>query len=71
MMGRDLVSSVYHGKYGVDPEDIPLCPLCDQPMWAGERIELQTCDAGPGHPDLLRLVHADCESSEDEDDEDA
>jgi hypothetical protein len=40
-------------------------------MWVGERIELQACDAGPGNPDLLRLVHADCENDEDEDEEDA
>jgi hypothetical protein len=37
-------------------------------MWVGERITLQTVDAGPGHPDLLRLVHTDCvEEDEDED----
>ncbi len=71
------IHSVYHGKYGVGPGDIPCCPECGQPMTVGERIELQTCDRGPGEPDALRLVHDECanpedyenEDSEDEDDE--
>lgn len=70
MTDSKYITSVFHGKYGVEPEDIPLCPICGQPMSAGERIELQACDAGPGQPDLLRLVHQDCEEmNEDEDDE--
>jgi hypothetical protein len=60
LIHRDLISCVDHGVYGVDPGDIPCCPICDQPMQKGEPINLQTCDAGPGNPDLLRLVHAAC-----------
>lgn len=58
---NDLISCVSHGAYGVEPERIPCCPVCDQPMWKGERITLQTCDSGPGNPDLLRLIHSECE----------
>ena len=63
------IHSVYHGAYNIDPADIPCCPVCDQPMWAGERIELQACDAGPGNPDLLRLVHYDCANPEEDEGE--
>ena len=64
-----LIQSVFHGAYGVDPSDIPCCPICDQPMTVGERIELQTCDLGSISADALRLVHYDC-SHDDEDDAD-
>lgn len=70
MSGADkYIKSVSHGKYGVDPECIPLCPICDQPMWAGEPLELQACDAGPGNPDLIRIVHLACEETEDSEDD--
>lgn len=38
----------------VDPEDIPLCPLCDQPIFAYERVAI-----GNGG-EALALIHADC-----------
>lgn len=60
-----LISWVDHGVYGVAPEDCPLCPCCDQPMFVGERITLQTVDCGPS-PDLLRLVHSSCVEDEDD-----
>jgi len=63
---REIITCVSHGIYDVPPEEIPPCPICDQPMFKGERINLQTCDAGPGHPDLLRLVHGECEDDDDE-----
>ena len=69
-MSDKIIQSVFHGAYGVDPSDIPCCPICDQPMWLGERIELQTCDAGPAHPDLLRIVHYDCANPDEEDEDD-
>jgi hypothetical protein len=67
---RNLIYCTDHGVYGVKPEDCPLCPICDQPMWSGERINLQTIDCGPGQADLLRLVHSDCVGTDDEDEED-
>ncbi len=65
LISRDLISCVDHGVYGIEPENIPCCPICDQPMQKGERINLQTCDAGT-NPDLLRLVHAECAEGNDE-----
>lgn len=65
-MSTQIIKQISHGVHGVDPEDCPLCPLCDQPMWLGERLTLQTIDAGSGHPDLVRIVHSDCECDEDE-----
>lgn len=62
-----IISCIDHGVYGVKPEDCPLCPCCDQPMWVGEDITLQTVDAGPGGSDLLRLVHTHCVNDDDED----
>lgn len=57
---RNLIQCVDYGVYGVEPEDIPLCPECDQPMSAREGLTLQICDAGCFAPDLVRLVHTDC-----------
>jgi len=70
MADTRLITCISHGVYGVDPIECPCCPICDQPLWAGERITLQTCDAGPGNPDLLRLVHYECDSPEDDEDDD-
>jgi hypothetical protein len=39
---RNLIQCIDYGVYGVAPEDCPLCPCCDQPMWVGEGITLQT-----------------------------
>lgn len=67
---RNLIACIDHGVYGVSPHACPLCPVCDQPMFVGETITLQTVDCGPGNADLLRLVHSHCvEEDEDEDDE--
>lgn len=46
----------------IDPEDIPLCPLCDQPIMNYETVSIGTA-AG-----AVALVHEDCanELSEDE-----
>lgn len=60
-----IITSEFYGKYGVDPHEIPLCPICDQPITVGELIELQTCDVGPHMPDLVRLVHKTCADDED------
>lgn len=68
---RNLISCIDHGVYGVSPEDCPLCPGCDQPMWVGEQITLQTVDCGPGNADLLRLIHSDCIDDGEDDDDDA
>jgi hypothetical protein len=68
-MSKDI-QSVFHGKYGVAPDAIPCCPICDQPMQKGELLELQWCDQGPGQPDCARLVHYACENSDDDDEED-
>lgn len=68
-MKVSYIHSVFHGAYGVLPEDIPTCPICGDPMTINERIELQACDMGPLMPDCLRLVHYDC-ANDDEDDED-
>lgn len=65
-----LIRSVFYGAYGVDPSDIPCCPICDSPMQRGEGIELQLCDAGPGNPDLLRIVHYECANPEEDDEDD-
>lgn len=65
-----LISCIDHGVYGVSPHACPLCPECDQPMFVGERITLQTVDCGPGEPDLLRLVHSSCVDDEDDDGDD-
>jgi hypothetical protein len=67
-MSDNIISCVSHGAYGVDPEKIPLCPECDQPMWVGEQITLQTCDVGPGEADLVRLIHSRCEDDGESDD---
>lgn len=67
---RNLIQCIDHGVYGVSPEDCPLCPCCDQPMWVGEGITLQTVDCGPGHQDLLRLVHSECVDGDDEEGDD-
>ena len=68
-----FITFVDHGTYDVDPHDCPLCPCCDQPLWANEPLALQTVDNGPGLPDIVRLVHTDCilDDEDDEDDEDA
>lgn len=58
-----------HGVYGVDPERIPCCPVCDQPMWKGEDLALQECDVGPGQQDMVRLTHLSCVSGDEDDDE--
>ncbi len=60
---------VEHGVHDISPEDCPLCPICDQPLWASERINLQTVDAGPGNPDLVRLVHTECSPWYEEDED--
>lgn len=64
-----IIECIDHGVYGVDPEDCPLCPCCDQPLWYGEGITLQTVDAGPGNQDLVRLVHSACVNDDDEDED--
>lgn len=66
-MKRDIIECIDHGVYGVSPDRCPLCPECDQPMWKGEGVTLQTVDNDWG-PDLLRLVHTEC-VHDDEDDE--
>lgn len=66
MPERDI-ACVFHGRYGVPVEQIPCCPICDQPMCKGEPLQLEYCDAGRlGEPDLVRLVHYEC-ANEDED----
>lgn len=65
-----IIACIDHGVYGVSPEACPLCPVCDQPMWKGERITLQTVDTGPHSRELLRLVHSQCSSYYDEDSDD-
>ena len=68
---RSIIECIDHGVYGIDPEDCPLCPCCDMPMFLGERITLQTVDCGPINRDLLRIVHSDCvEGHEDGNDDD-
>ncbi len=67
---NQIIECIDHGISGVSPEDCPCCPKCDQPIWAGERITLQTVDAGPGHPDLVRLVHSECSEWAEEDEDD-
>ncbi len=62
----NIITCISHGVYGVEPEACPLCPECDQPMWVGEPLELQTVDAGPRHPDLVRLVHHSCVNDDEE-----
>lgn len=38
----------------VEPEDIPLCPLCDQPVFQWDQAEVVTAF------DCKALAHADC-----------
>ena len=64
------IQCVAHGVYGVPPEMIPCCPICDQPMWKGEPLELQWCDMGPGQQDCARLVHYECGNPPEDDEED-
>lgn len=59
-MKTDLIDTVDHGVYGVDPGEIPCCPVCDQPMIEGEKLTLQTCDADGFGADLVRLIHSTC-----------
>ena len=65
------IKCVHDGVYFVDPENVPLCYVCDQPMFKGEDIDLQYIDAGPGNQDLVAIVHSECADEEynDEDDE--
>ena len=65
-----IISCIDYGVYGVDPEKCPCCPECDQPIWLGERITLQTVEA-VGHGDLVRLIHTDCSEWGDEDEDEA
>lgn len=65
---KNIIQCIDHGVYGVDPERCPLCPECDQPLWLGEAVTLQTVHTRPHEPDLLRLAHTSC--VEDDDDED-
>lgn len=41
-------------SHGIDPEDIPLCPLCDQPIMTYETVAIVTA-AG-----AVALAHEDC-----------
>ena len=68
-MSNRLVHCIDHRVYAVSPGDSPLCPLCDQPIRAGDRFNLQTVALGPGEADLLRLVHTECVEDEDEDED--
>ena len=47
-----------------DVEQMPLCPLCDQPMFRGEDIKLVEVERCMG------LAHASCCIEADQDDED-
>lgn len=38
----------------VDAEDMPMCPLCGQPISAGEPVSIGNADMA------LALIHADC-----------
>lgn len=69
-MSEREIACVAHGVYGVAPEEIPCCPICDQPMVKGEPLELQWCDQGPGQSDAARLVHYHCAEADDDEDED-
>lgn len=66
MADRDI-ACVFHGRYGVLPEQIPCCPICDLPMLKGERLQLEYCDMGPGQQDAARLIHLKCDDTDDDD----
>lgn len=38
----------------IDPEELPLCPLCDQPIMRHELVDIGTA-AG-----AVALIHEDC-----------
>ncbi len=38
----------------IDPEEIPLCPLCDQPIMRGELVDIGTAGGA------IALIHEDC-----------
>lgn len=62
------ITAIEHGVSGKEPESCPLCPECDQPIWASEELTFQTV-AQDGWPDLARIVHRTCSTIDDEDDE--
>jgi len=65
-MNEKHIQCISEGVYGVDITHVPLCYMCDQPMFKGESLTLQYIDAGPGHSDLVALVHTDCECDEED-----
>lgn len=56
-----------HWELDIPPEDMPLCPLCDQPLFRGEEFVM-----GVVHHSMESvccLVHLHCAQNEIEDEE--
>lgn len=53
--------------YGHEPSQ--LCPLCDQPMMAGEKLRVMHTSIR-AHEDVAEMVHYDCFVAAVDDDED-
>ena len=59
----------YWALDSLEIEQVPLCPLCGQPLFDDEEFVLGSVDGG-GHPDVMCLVHRECALAEDNEDED-
>lgn len=70
-MGRHIGHFDLHSDGTLSIGDMPLCPLCDQPMWAGDDVVILAMEAG-GHGTVIALGHRTCaeEELEDEEEED-
>lgn len=51
-----------------EPTEMPLCPYCDQPMFAAEPLCIIVHEHGTG--DTVGLAHEFCQDEQNEDEED-
>lgn len=49
--------------WATEPEDMPLCPLCDQPIYDNAEIVIFTAH------EMFAIAHEDCAPQEDSGDE--
>ena len=67
-MGRQVGHFDLHSDGSLSIGDMPLCPLCDQPMWSADDVAILAMEAG-GHGTVIALGHLICAQEELEDDE--
>lgn len=64
------IQCILNCRYNVNPEEVPTCAVCDQPMFRGEPLQFEYCDMDvPGFPACVRLIHLDCADDYDEEED--